>query len=96
MQMELHWTPRAMNDRDAIYDYIAQDNPTAALRLDALFERRAASLLDHPLSGRTGRMPGTRELLAHRHYLLIYELNDRQIRILRVLHTARRWPPLKH
>jgi len=94
--MELHWTARAMNERDDIYNYICEDNPAAALRLDTLFDHRAESLLDHPQLGRPGRMPGTRELLAHRHYLLIYELNDRQIRILRVLHTARRWPPLEH
>jgi len=93
--MELHWTPRAMNERDAIYNYIAQDNPAAALRLDALFEHRAASLLDHPQLGRPGRVPGTRELLAHRHYLLIYDVDDTQIRILRVMHTARQWPPLE-
>jgi len=71
--MELHWTARAMNERDDIYNYIAQDNPAAALRLDTLFERRADSLRDHPLLGRPGRVPGTRELLAHRHYLLIYD-----------------------
>jgi len=91
--MELHWTTRAMNERDDIYAYIAQDNPNAAARLDDLLEHRADSLLDHPLSGRPGRLPGTRELLAHRHYLLIYDVNHTHIRILRVLHTARQWPP---
>jgi len=95
--MELHWTSRAMNERDDdIYHYIARDNPAAAARLDALFKHRATSLLDHPQLGRPGRMPGTRELPVHRHYLLIYDLSDTQIRILRVLHTARRWPPLEH
>jgi len=94
--MELHWTARAMNERDDIYNYISEDNPAAALRLDTLFEHRAESLLDHPQLGRPGRMPGTRELPVHRHYLLIYDLSDTQVRILRVLHTARRWPPLEH
>jgi len=82
-----------MDEREDIYTYIASDNPAAAARLDALFKRKAMSLLDHPLSGRPGRLPGTRELLAHRHYLLIYDINHTHIRILRVLHTARQWPP---
>jgi len=30
---------------------------------------------------------------AHRHYLLIDDITGEHIRILRVLHTARRWPP---
>jgi len=94
--VKLTWTSRANADRRDIRHYIAEDNPAAALRLDALFEHRAASLLDHPQLGRPGRMPGTRELLAHRHYLLIYDLNDEQVRILRVLHTARQWPPLEN
>jgi len=90
--MELQWTARAMNERDDIYTYIAQDNPAAAARLDILFKRRAEGLRVHPLLGRPGRVPGTRELLAHRHYLLIYDVNDKQIRILRVMHTARQYP----
>jgi len=32
--MELFWTPEAIQDRDGIYDYIAADNPSAALDLD--------------------------------------------------------------
>lgn len=63
--MELFWTPEAINDRDAIYDYIEADNPTAALALDELFEEKAGRLLDHPGLGRPGRIAGTRELVAH-------------------------------
>ena len=36
--MELFWTQEAIQDRDAIYDYIEADNPVAALALDGLFE----------------------------------------------------------
>ena len=32
--MRLLWTPEAIADRDAIYDYIEPDNPRAALALD--------------------------------------------------------------
>lgn len=70
--MELFWTPEAIQDRNDIYDYIETDNPSAALDLDELFEEKAALLVSHPALGRVGRVPGTRELVAHRNYLLIY------------------------
>lgn len=65
----------------------------AALALDELFSEKAALLLHHPGLGRTGRVPGTRELVAHRNYILIYDTASDTVRILRVLHAARQWPP---
>lgn len=92
--MRLFWTPEAIDDRRLIYDYIEADSPSAALALDELFFEKAKCLIDHPGLGRTGRVAGTRELVAHRNYILIYDTtSDDRVRILRVLHAARRWPP---
>lgn len=91
--MELFWTPEAINDRDAIYDYIEADNPTAAMALDELFEEKAGRLVDHPGLGRSGRIAGTRELVAHQNYILVYDVLGDLVRVLRVLHAARQWPP---
>ncbi|MFA5496466.1 MAG: type II toxin-antitoxin system RelE/ParE family toxin [Porticoccaceae bacterium] len=91
--MELHWTPEAIQDREAIYDYIEADNPIAALALDELFEEKAGRLVDHPDLGRPGRVPGTRELVAHQNYILVYDLAGDLVRVLRMLHAARQWPP---
>jgi toxin ParE1/3/4 len=71
------------------------DNPSAALALDLLFSDKAARLLKHPGLGRLGRLKGTRELVVHRHYLLVYNVVSDAVQILRVLHTARAWPPRK-
>ncbi|MAE23098.1 type II toxin-antitoxin system RelE/ParE family toxin [Pseudomonas sp. ALS1279] len=90
--MRLAWTRLALNDRQAIRSYIAQDNPMAALALDELFAEKAVRLADHPGLGRPGRVNSTRELVVHQHYLMIYDLANDQVRILRVLHTARQWP----
>ena len=91
--MELFWTPEAEQDRDAIYDYIEADNPTAALALDELLAEKADRLADHPELGRAGRVSGTRELVVHRSYILIHDVADNLLRVLRVLHAARKWPP---
>lgn len=89
---EPFWTPEAVQDRDEIYDHIEADNPSAALTLDELFAEKAKRLVDHPGLGRVGRFPGTRELVAHQNYVLVYDVADDQVRILRVLHAARQWP----
>jgi addiction module RelE/StbE family toxin len=93
--MELFWTPEATQDRDKIYDHIEADNPAAALTLDELFAEKADRLVDHPGLGRPGRLAGTQELVAHQNYILVYDVTGNLVRILRVLHAARQWPPQK-
>ena len=46
--------------------------------------------------GRLGRVEHTRELVAHRSYVLVYDLAGDIVRVLRVLHTAQQWPPAHH
>lgn len=93
--MQLYWTPEAIQDRESIFDYIETDNPNAALALDELFEEKAGRLVDHPSLGRRGRIPSTRELVAHQNYILVYDIADESVRVLRVLHAAKQWPPQK-
>lgn len=90
--MKLVWTRTAHADRKAIREHIAQHAPKAALDLDQLFSNKVGVLMTHPELGRIGRISGTRELVAHKNYILVYDLTDDTIRVLRVLHTARQWP----
>lgn len=90
--MKLLWTELARDDRRAIREYIAQDNPTAAVDLDEKLSVRAGQLTEQPNIGRPGRVTGTRELVVHRHFIVIYEVVAEEVQILRVLHTSRRWP----
>ena len=93
--MELFWTLEAIQDRDGIYDYIEADNPAAALALDELFAEKADRLVDHPGLGRPSRIAGTRELVAHQNYILVYDLAGELVRVLRDLQAARQWPPAR-
>ncbi|MDD2882945.1 MAG: type II toxin-antitoxin system RelE/ParE family toxin [Rhodoferax sp.] len=93
--MKVVWTPEALQDRIDIWDYIATDNPLAAVRMDELFSDCASRLVEHPKLGRPGKVPGTRELVAHEHYRLVYEIVSDTVWILTLVHTARRWPPVK-
>jgi len=94
--LKLVWTRTANADRKDIREYIAQNNLAAALALDELLSEKANHLVDHPGLGRPGRVTGTRELVAHQNYILIYDAVDDLVRILRVLHAAKQWPPVRH
>ncbi|WP_338860050.1 type II toxin-antitoxin system RelE/ParE family toxin [Mycetohabitans rhizoxinica] len=83
-----------MQDREAIYGYIEADNPVAALAIDELFLEKAALLIEHPSLGRLGRAVGTRELVAHRNYIVVYDVAGDRVRVLNVVHVARQWPPV--
>lgn len=93
--MRVIWTPEAQQDRAEIWGYIAGDNPRAAARMDELFSDAAARLAEHPLLGKPGIIPGTRELIPHESYRLVYEIEDETVWVLTLVHTARQWPPLR-
>lgn len=93
--MRVLWTLAAEQDRADIVDHIAQDNPLAAIRMDELFEAAVGRLAEHPLIGRPGQVSGTRELIPHETYRLVYELQGDTLWILALVHTARLWPPTR-
>lgn len=87
------WTPEAEQDRTDIWDYIVADNPNAAIRMDERFSDAAARLAEHPKLGKPGKIPGTRELIPHESYRLVYEIEEDTIWVLALVHTACQWPP---
>ena len=61
--MRVEWTLFAMNDREAIFDYLEADSPRAAILIDDRIETQVELLTDMPEIGRPGRIDGTRELV---------------------------------
>lgn len=92
--MTLKWSFYAQSDRDAIYEYIEADSPRAAVLVDERICHAIAILKQFPEIGRLGRIDGTRELvIQHTPYIAAYRIEGDCIRILRILHGARIWPP---
>lgn len=91
--MKVYWADSARCDRAAILEFISQDNPLAAIDLDERFAQAASRLATHPQMGDIGKIHGTRELIPHENYRLVYEVGERAVWILAVVHTARLWPP---
>lgn len=94
--MRVRWAAGARQDRIDVADYIATDNPRAAAKLDQLFSNAAAKLADFPMLGQAGNVTGTRELIPHASYRLVYEVDEASntVWILALVQTARQWPPV--
>ena len=92
--MMVIWTLEAQQDRADIWDFIAADNPLAAVHMDELFSNAADRLGSHPWMGHKGLVPGTLELIPHESYCLVYEIEGDRVWVIALVHTARQWPPI--
>lgn len=93
--MKLLWLPGAIATLDAQLDYIAQDNPSAAIEQGDRVLEQVEQLLEHPNLGRPGRVARTRELVIGRTpFIVVYRVRSRarRIELIRVLHGSQRWP----
>jgi toxin ParE1/3/4 len=91
----IRWLKTAARTRFARLDYIARDNPAAAVRLDEDIEQQLDLLAQHPDMGRLGRVKGTRELVIGRTpFIVVYRVKKTGIESLRILHGAQQWPHL--
>lgn len=87
------WLKNAIKSRDALLDYIAQDNISAAIEQGDRIAHTAKLLPDNPEIGRAGRKQGTREMVIPRtSFILVYRIRAERLEILRVLHGAQQWP----
>jgi len=86
------WRASARDDLKRIISYIAADSPSAA---QSLLERLEAAILpaaEHPYLYRAGRVPGTREVIAHPNYVLVYRVTAHAVEVVGVLHARQEYP----
>ncbi len=88
----LNWRPLAKQDLNSIIQFIAKDNKERARSFGQTLYAKTLALKSHPLMGRVGRIPGMRELIVHKNYVVYYRLDKNIIEILRIRHTAENWP----
>lgn len=90
MTFAIRRLPAAIADLDAIWDYIAQDNPDAADQTVARIFSATRRLADFPSSGtRRPDIHPTAQSIPVGAYLILYRLQDEAVEIVRVLHGAR-------
>ena len=87
--MDIRWTPEANSNLEQIGLHIARDNPEAALKTIGIIFERIEQLTIFPHRGRSGRDPGTRELvLAPLPYVAVYRVTDSVVEVLHIWHGA--------
>jgi len=92
--LPVEWSPFARRDLAEIQYYIEQDSPAAAENLRRSIEESVETLLPiMPHAFRLGRITGTREYVVHPNYIVVYRVDSDAIRILRVVHGRRLFPP---
>lgn len=88
--MAVKWLKVALENMATIADYIAQDKPDRAASFVQEIREKTLVLADFPSVGRAGRVAGTRELIAHKNFLVIYRVKGTNIEIIRVRHVAQK------
>jgi toxin ParE1/3/4 len=88
--VEARWLNRALRNLKEEADYIARDDPRAAARIVVEIESATALLGEQPALGRTGRVPGARELVVPgTPYLIPYRVRGGCVEVIRVFHGRR-------
>ena len=91
--MQLRWTEESADDLERITNYLFENAPEHAERIARAIYNAPSSLLEFPFRGRPGRKEGTRELvLSPLPYVVVYQVSDDIIYIVRILHGAQNWP----
>ena len=81
--MRVIWSPAALGDVGRIYDYIVSFNPSAAERLARRLIEAGEQLERFPERGRPA-LAGTREMTIVWPYILVYEVVDDTVNVLRI------------
>lgn len=71
---------------------IAEDNPSAAAKLWLHIDDQVSKLADPNFPRRRGRVAGTRELVAHKNYIVILIEDGDTVTAVNVVHARQQYP----
>ena len=93
--MLIKWSEHADDDlAEILASFLNLDEEERGKRIVSLIIKSTTGLVRYPLSGKPGRMQGTRELILQKlPYILVYRaLSPEILEVARVLHTSKLWP----
>jgi toxin ParE1/3/4 len=90
----IEWAEQAVRQLDQAHDYIVLSNSEeTAARITTQIVTTIQQLTAFPMSGRSGRVPGTRELvISNTPFIAAYAIDHSRIVILAIYHGAQQWP----
>ena len=91
--MKIKITKLAAQDLQSTKDYISKDKPNSALAVIKRVVEAIENILTFPSMGRAGRVPNTKELvISGTPLIIVYQVKQDTLYIVRIIHTARKWP----
>ena len=90
------WRASARADLASIIRTIAIENPPAARQMRGLIEASLLPAAEHPYLYRSGKVPGTRDIVAHPNYIVVYRVTAECIEVVNVVHARREFPANKN
>ncbi|MBF6617587.1 type II toxin-antitoxin system RelE/ParE family toxin [Pollutimonas thiosulfatoxidans] len=90
--LKISWRSTAFDDLAEIITYIADRNLQAARDLKSRIQASILQIAVYPYLGRPGRLSGTREIVVHPNYIVIYRITPTDIEVISVLHARREYP----
>lgn len=86
------WRKRARKNLAAIIEFIANENPAAAIKIKGIIQDAVLPVAEHPYLYKSGRIGGTRELVAHPNFILVYRVTNTAVEVVSVLHSRQEYP----
>ena len=89
----IFWEEESLNDREKIFEFLFDFNPSAAEKTDQIIETKVENLLEHPLMGVERDIFRGRVLIIPEVSMIVsYWVDGDTIRIMRVLHQKQKFP----
>jgi toxin ParE1/3/4 len=90
----IKWTQQATQQLDQAHDYLTlSNNEDVAARITMQIVSGVQQLAAFPMSGRAGRVPGTRELvISNTPFVAAYAIDRADIVVLAICHGAQHGP----
>jgi toxin ParE1/3/4 len=91
LTLQVVWTQHARVELREIIRYIAERSPDAARNLKNSIQAAPQSAAVAPYLFRSGRVDGTREIVVHPNYIVVYRITD-CVEVVNVLHSRQCYP----
>ena len=90
--LDLNWEADALLQYEILIEFVRDRNEPAAEALARRINDGVERVCHFPEIGRPGRITGTRELIVHPNYIVVYQITGTAIDVLRLLHARQRYP----
>jgi toxin ParE1/3/4 len=91
--LNIAWRGQAQDDLLEILSYIGERDERAAERLYGLIEHGLEHAAQHPFLYKISqRIAGTREIVVHPNYIVLYQVTHSAVDVISVVHARREYP----